>query len=103
MWKGRLLITAILFATGCAESVNLGRAPLNLPTPPQLHMQPVKWVVIPQDETAAAGSPTRNGVVIGMSEDGYKNLAQNFREILNYMAIQRKIIESYKGYYEHQP
>lgn len=95
-----LMISLIIMLVGCAETANTGRAPLSLPNPQPLKMRPVKWVVLPPDDTAPKGSPTREGAVIGMSEDGYKNLAQNFRDILNYMAIQRKIIKSYKEYYE---
>jgi hypothetical protein len=93
-------ISVFMLLAGCAETVNPGRAPLNLPTPQPIHMRPVKWTVLPQNDNADDQDPSKKGALVGMSEDSYKNLSQNFRDILNYMAIQRKVINSYKEYYE---
>lgn len=95
-----LLVSLIILASGCVESANVGRAPLNLPNPQPLRMRPVLWVVLPPNDNAPEGDPTKKEAVIGLYEGSYKNLSQNFREILNYMATQRKIIQSYREYYE---
>lgn len=97
-----LLILLVYMFVGCFSAPQQTRSPLNLPPPAPLKMRPVKWIVMPPNESAPEGDPTKDGTVIGMSEDGYKNLAQNFREVLNYMAVQRKIIKSYQRYYEQE-
>jgi hypothetical protein len=84
--------------TGCSLTNSDARTPLNLPPPAPLKMKPVKWKVLKQDPSVPVTD--KNIVIIGLTEESYKNLAKNFRDIVNYMSTQRKIIKIYKEYHE---
>jgi hypothetical protein len=96
--KHAILLLALCITSGCAVQAPETRTPLNLPSPAQLKMKPVQWKVLKQDPPILAAD--KSVVIIGITEEGYKNLAQNFRDIINYMSTQRKIIETYKKYHE---
>lgn len=90
-----LLAAIVAFCVGCAPAQRAARSRLDLPYPAPLKMRPVRWHVIPQPKDSGKSAP-----FIALTEDGYKNLSQNFRDATNFIGIQRRMIESYKRYYE---
>jgi hypothetical protein len=100
--KAKILKMGILFVlfTGCTPAQKIGRSPLNLPYPEPLIMRPVEWSVIPDNLTGTQKDKTVP--FIALTEDGYKNLAENFRNTTNFIGLQHKIIEKYKSYYESE-
>ena len=98
--KAKILQFAILvvFFTGCTPAQQISRAPLDLPYPAPLSMKPVEWSVLPHNLTGTQKDKTVP--FIALTEDGYKNLAENFRNATNFIGLQHKIIEKYKSYYE---
>jgi hypothetical protein len=100
--KLEILIFGVLMAifTGCAQTQKIGRSPLNLPHPEPLTMKPVEWSIIPDNLTGTQKDKTVP--FIALTEDGYKNLAENFRNATNFIGLQRKVIEKYKNYYESE-
>jgi hypothetical protein len=89
-----LLISTLVFLSACTEIVQ-PRAPLNLADPEPLSLKPVKWSVVPVED--------KNGntvVLFSLTETGYKNMSLNVQDILNYLILQKRILEEYREYYE---
>lgn len=92
-----LSIAACAVITGCGVAGAPARARLDLQHPAPLKLKPIKWHVLePTQATDKGGKPP----IIALTEDDYKNLAENVRDITTFIKIQRFIIEKYKNYYE---
>lgn len=80
------------------------RTRLNLSDPPPLKKHDLEWVIItPQNaEKIWADLKAKNVdvVLIGLTDEGYEQLAVTIAELRNYIAQQRAIIIKYKEYYE---
>lgn len=80
------------------------RTPLNLKDPDPLKAREIQWVVITPDNAEAVWKKLKESntdlVLIGLTDDGYQELALTMAELRNLIATQRSIIIKYKEYYE---
>jgi hypothetical protein len=118
--KSLLILISVLSLTGCSilpfdfdkvepiEVVTVAKpkAPLNLPNPPQIKPQEIKWIVItPENAKEVFAKLQKNGshtVLFGLTDDGYEALSINMAKIKGYIDSQRSIIIQYKDYYEEK-
>lgn len=100
--KNILLTLVLLLSTGCYSSSNLApaRTPLNLPNPEPLKLKEVQFYVIPRSDQGTDPDIIKHGILFGLSELGYKSLAENVQDIINYIGHQGKVLDSYRKYYE---
>lgn len=91
----------LLFLTACSTGTSYnGRAPLNLPNPPPLNLKPVHWNVLPRSDQGTSPDIIKHTIIFGLSETGYKSLAENVQNIINFIGQQGKVLDSYRKYYE---
>jgi hypothetical protein len=80
------------------------RTPLDIPLPDPLKLKPLEWMLITpaNQEEIFSRLETRGDdvVLIGLSDDGYQQLAITMAELRNLINLQRSIIIKYKEYYE---
>jgi hypothetical protein len=119
----RQLLTLTLFLpllSGCASFSLFGnkvkpveiqtkaveRTPLNLREPTPLKPRGFEWVLITPENAEEVWATLRDKnvdlVIIGLTDDGYEELAITMAEIRNFIAMQKEIILKYKEYYEPQ-
>lgn len=120
--NARHLLIAITFPliSGCASFGNLfggsdvkpitvktqavERTPLKLKDPAPLQGRDVKWIVITPENAEQVWKDLKEKnvdlVLIGLTDEGYEQLALTMAELKNYIAQQRSIIIKYKEYYE---
>lgn len=80
------------------------RTRLNLPEPSPLPARELGWVVITPANAEQVWKRLQEEnsdvVLLGLTDDGYEQLALTMAEIRNLIAQQRTIILKYKEYYE---
>ena len=80
------------------------RTPLAVALPPPLSVKPIEWRVITEENAKEVFDQLRQDkvdvVLIGLTDDGYKNLAVTVTELRNLMAQYREILIQYQNYYE---
>lgn len=89
-----LFLALIIPLTGCVTAPP-ARAPLNLPQPAPLSLRPVKWIVHPVEQKDG-----KIVVMFSLTDAGYKNLSLNVQDIIQYLTVQRLILDEYRQYYE---
>ena len=116
-----ILITSLLLLSGCAsldifkrnsvkpievQTKAVERTRLNLSDPSPLKPPTLNWVLVTPEnaEVTWAKLKEQNAdlVIIGLTDDGYENLAILMAEIRTLINSQRQIILKYKEYYEPQ-
>lgn len=109
-----LLIALLLLSlSGCSlfqtkplevSSVPVDRAPLVLPEVDEYAHNNVNWIVITPDNAIDVWKRLRkngdNIVLIGVTDQGYKNLSLNNANLLKIMQQYKAVIATYKEYYE---
>jgi len=108
-----ILIIALLAiaVSGCSSvkelkifETEVPRAPLNLPHPEAVKMEPLQWVIITSENAeevfAKLKEQGKDPVLFGLSDKDYEFLSKNFAQIRAYMIKQRQVINEYKEYYE---
>jgi hypothetical protein len=120
--NARHLLIAITFPliSGCASFGNLfggsdvkpieiktkavERQTLNIKEPAPLQAREVQWIVITPENAEQVWKDLKEKnvdvVLIGLTDEGYEQLALTMAELKNYIAQQRSIIIKYKEYYE---
>lgn len=82
------------------------RTKLNLPDPPPLKKHDIEWIIITPENAEKTWADLKEKkvdiVIIGLTDEGYEQLAVTIAELRNYIAQQRAIIIKYKEYYEPQ-
>ena len=80
------------------------RTPLNLREPEPLKPRGFDWILITPENAEEVWQKLREKnvdlVLIGLTDDGYEELAITMAEIRNFIVMQRAIILKYKQYYE---
>jgi hypothetical protein len=80
------------------------RTPLDIPLPDPLSLKPLQWVLLtPANQEEVFKKLESDGgdlVIIGLTDDGYQQLAITIAELRNLINLQRNIIIKYKEYYE---
>jgi len=80
------------------------RTPLDIPLPDHLKIKPIEWTLVtPANSEEIFKKLSDRGddlVVIGLTDDGYQQLAITIAELRNLINLQRQIIIKYKEYYE---
>jgi hypothetical protein len=114
------ILTISLLATslaGCASfsfgskvkpievvSKPMEKTPLDIPLPDPLKIKPFEWVLItPGNADEIFSKLEQRGddlVIIGLTDDGYQQLAITIAELRNLINLQRNIILKYQNYYE---
>ena len=68
-------------------------------------MSKVNWILITEDNYADVFAELKgkntDGVLFGLTDDGYETLSKNFAQIRAYIIKQNEIIKQYKNYYEN--
>lgn len=86
------------------KKTEVERTRLNLKDPKPLNKHEIKWIVITPENAEKIWNDLRESntdlVLIGLTDDGYEQLAISIAEIRNFIAQQRAIIIKYKEYYE---
>jgi len=86
------------------KTVAVKRAPLNLKTDYPMELEDLDWVIVTRDNQEEVfkelESKNTTPVIIGLTDKGYENLSVNNAKILSLIQIYKKLIESYKKYYE---
>lgn len=116
-----ILVSSLLCLSGCASlSLPFGkkedvkpievktqaveRTKLNLAMPAPLQSREIDWVVITPSNAEEVWKKLKEKnvdvVLIGLTDDGYQELALTIAELRNLIATQRTIILKYKDYYE---
>ena len=72
--------------------------------PNPVTIKKVEWIIITPENAEEIWSKLKASntdvVLIGLTDDGYENLAVTIAELRNMIAQQRQIIIKYKEYYE---
>jgi hypothetical protein len=80
------------------------KTPLDIPLPDPLKIKPIEWMLItPANQEEVFSKLEQQGddlVLIGLTDDGYQQLAITIAELRNLINLQRNIIIKYKEYYE---
>lgn len=86
------------------KKTEVERTRLNLKDPKPLNKHEIKWIVITPENAEKIWNDLRESntdlVLIGLTDDGYEQLAISIAEIRNFIAQQRAIIIKYREYYE---
>ena len=82
----------------------MDRTPLDIPLPEPLRIKPFEWVLVtPGNAEEVFAKLEQRGddlVVIGLTDEGYQQLAITIAELRNLINLQRNIILKYQEYYE---
>jgi len=77
---------------------------LDLADPTPLKPKGLKWFVITPDNAEDVFADMKvkqyDLVLFGLTDEGYKDLSQNYLTFRNYILEQRQILKSYRDYYE---
>ena len=111
-----LLVSSL---TGCASFGNLfgdkvkpieiqtkavERTRLDIPFPNPVTVKPIEWIIITPDNAEQVWAKLKDSnadiVLLGLTDNGYEQLAVTIAELRNMIAAQRQIIIKYKEYYE---
>jgi hypothetical protein len=80
------------------------KTPLDIPLPDPLKIKPIEWTLVtPANSEEIFKKLADRGddlVIIGLTDDGYQQLAITIAELRNLINLQRNIIIKYKEYYE---
>jgi hypothetical protein len=80
------------------------KTPLDISLPEPLSLKPIEWTLItPTNQEEIFSKLEQRGddlVLIGLTDDGYQQLAITIAELRNLINLQRNIIIKYKEYYE---
>lgn len=86
------------------QTKQVERTRLNLPDLAPLKARNFQWVLITPENAEQVWAQLKEKntdlVLIGLTDDGYQELALTMAEVRNYIAAQRSIIIKYKEYYE---
>lgn len=118
----RTLTISLLLAsslTGCASFGNLfgervkpveiqtkavERTRLDIPFPNPVTAKPIEWIIITPENAEQVWAKLKEAnadiVLLGLTDNGYEQLAVTIAELRNMIAAQRQIIIKYKEYYE---
>lgn len=102
----RILATFIFVFCFSGCSLFIEKVPplkLNLNPPPPLQLKKIEFIVITKESSQIIFDLAKNEsdyVIIGLTDEGYRNLSLNLRDIANYIIYQNKVISSYKDFYE---
>jgi len=120
LWRILTISLLSVSLTGCASFSLFGpkvkpveiqtkaveRTPLNLPMLTPLQPRSPQWVLITPENAdqvwARLKEQKTDLVIIGLTDDGYEELAITMIELRNFIASQRQIIIKYKEYYESE-
>ena len=111
-----LLVSSL---TGCASFGNLfgervkpveiqtkavERTRLDIPFPNPVTAKPIEWIIITPENAEQVWAKLKESnadiVLLGLTDNGYEQLAVTIAELRNMIAAQRQIIVKYKEYYE---
>lgn len=111
-----LLVSSL---TGCASFGNLfgdrvkpieiqtkavDRTRLDIPMPNPVSIKPIEWIIITPENAEQVWAKLKESntdiVLLGLTDNGYEQLAVTIAELRNMIATQRQIIIKYKEYYE---
>ena len=116
-----ILTTSLLSIslTGCASFGNLfgervkpveiqtkavERTRLDIPLPNPVTAKNIEWVIITPENAEQIWAKLKESntdvVLLGLTDNGYEQLAVTIAELRNMIAAQRQIIIKYKEYYE---
>jgi hypothetical protein len=72
--------------------------------PKPITVKPIEWIIVTPENAEQIWSKLKESnadvVVIGLTDNGYEQLAVTIAELRNMIATQRQIIIKYKEYYE---
>ena len=108
---GTLLGTLLVFLmTGCStktidvNKIESERIKLNLQEPKQVKLKDVNFYIITDKNSESVfkqlKTVNKDEVLFGLTDDDYIKMSENLLELKHYIIEQRKIINSYKEYYE---
>lgn len=104
MKKLCLILCLCLSACSTTYTTPVERPRLDLPPPPAVTLQSVKFHVIHKNNADKFfNDPTKSpkdSVVVALSVQDYKKMALNLAKLKAYIKSQQKIISLYKRYYE---
>jgi hypothetical protein len=108
--KSAILASSLLFITGCStktidiNTVEKERTKLNLSEPNAIKLKDVNFLIITEQNSNTVfkqlETSNKDKVLIGLSDEDYIKMSENLLELKHYIIEQRKIINSYKEYYE---
>lgn len=108
--KSAILASSLLFITGCStktidiNTVEKERTKLNLSEPNAIKLKDVNFLIITEQNSNTVfkqlETSNKDKVLIGLTDEDYIKMSENLLELKGYILEQRKIINSYKEYYE---
>ena len=109
-----IILLSSLWLVSCGTSIKpidvsvkqVERAPLVLPQVDRFRPGDVDWWII-SDETAEERfvemqEAGYDPVVFGLTDEGYKNLSLNVKNIMKLIEQQQAVIDAYEAYYEQE-
>jgi hypothetical protein len=118
-YKFLIPILFLPLLTGCASFGNLfgervkpveiqtkavERTRLDIPMPNPVTAKPIEWIIITPENAEQVWAKLKEAnadiVLLGLTDNGYEQLAVTIAELRNMIASQRQIIIKYKEYYE---
>lgn len=86
------------------KTKSVDRQRINIKEPAPLQGRDVRWIIITPENAEQVWKELKDKnvdmVLIGLTDEGYEQLALTMAELKNYIAQQRSIILKYKEYYE---
>ena len=80
------------------------RTRLDIPMPNPVTAKPIEWIIITPENAEQVWAKLKESnadiVLLGLTDNGYEQLAVTIAELRNMIAAQRQIIIKYKEYYE---
>ena len=80
------------------------RTRLDIPFPNPVTAKPIEWIIITPENAEQVWAKLKDAnadiVLLGLTDNGYEQLAVTIAELRNMIATQRQIIIKYKEYYE---
>ena len=108
--KNIILASSLLFITGCStktidiKTTESQRTKLNLSEPNAVNLKDVNFLIITEQNSNVVfkqlETSNKDKVLIGLTDEDYIKMSENLLELKRYIIEQRKIINSYKEYYE---
>lgn len=99
-----LALSLCFLLSGCGVSFKkqIRQLPLEIQDPAAVDLQPITFKVLTKDNAVATISLIPGGVMVGISINDYKALAENLEKLREYIVLQKEILKKYRNYYEHQ-
>ena len=106
-----LILLSSLALFGCEHKLNVfststPKTALSISKPVPAKLLPVRWVVVTPENAEAVFKTLKesnvSGVVFGLTDDNYENLAANLANLRKYITEQGNVLDAYKLYYEPQ-